>query len=311
MIEANNSDHNSDEADSGHHNSKPSYLRWVFIFGGIGIAGLLAASVWWPNLTERTKFFTGNLLNLIIALAVIAQVLIYRKQRDVMERQWRAMEGQLEVMRNTLSHSRRTYEANWTMFTEERRLAGEQLEAMQAQLQTMKDQTELAGKQADLASKQVELMVRNESAYIRVGDIQPHIKNHLFFVTGKLFNGGRTPAWQLTRAFGVAFVEESPPPGWKLPWEPCPDDEILETGTLVVGDSINFETDPIKVTDETIKRIIDGSVQIVLEGECGFYDSLGGRQVYTFGLTLNMASKRAFLRHQHHRRENANPENPN
>ena len=85
MIEADNSDHNSDEADSGHHNSKPSYLRWVFIFGGIAIAGLLAASIWWPNLTERTKFFTGNLLNLIIALAVIAQGLIYRRQWDAMQ----------------------------------------------------------------------------------------------------------------------------------------------------------------------------------------------------------------------------------
>jgi hypothetical protein len=86
------SDHDSAQADGGHNDGKLSHLRWVLIGGAIAIAGLLIASIWWPNLTERTKFFTGNLLNLVIALAVIAQVLIYRVQARIMERQLRATE---------------------------------------------------------------------------------------------------------------------------------------------------------------------------------------------------------------------------
>ena len=76
-------DHNTNNRDS---NAMSSELLWVFMGGGIAIVVLLIASVWWPNLSERTKFFTGNFLNLIVALAVIAQGLIYRKQWAVMER---------------------------------------------------------------------------------------------------------------------------------------------------------------------------------------------------------------------------------
>jgi hypothetical protein len=91
MTEKPDSDHNSKQPYDGHSNRKSSHLRWVFIGGGIAIAGLLVAAIWWPNLTERTKFFTENLLNLVIALAVIAQGLIYRKQWDVMDRQLKTL----------------------------------------------------------------------------------------------------------------------------------------------------------------------------------------------------------------------------
>jgi hypothetical protein len=92
------SDHDCAHTNNGHGNTEPSHLRWVFIGGGIAITGLLIASIWWPNLTERTKFFTGNLLNLVIALAVIAQVLIYRKQWRVMQNQTRIMNESVNVM---------------------------------------------------------------------------------------------------------------------------------------------------------------------------------------------------------------------
>jgi hypothetical protein len=98
MAKNNDTDHHGDKTNDGQSNGKPSHLRWVFIGGGIAIAGLLLASIWWPNLTERTKFFTGNLLNLVIALAVIAQVLIYRKQ-------W-------EIMQHTVTITERSFRAN-------------------------------------------------------------------------------------------------------------------------------------------------------------------------------------------------------
>jgi hypothetical protein len=109
MIEKENTNHDSSKTNNGHRNSEPSYLRLVFICGGIAVAGLLIASIWWPNLTERTKFFTGNLLNLIIALAVIAQVLIYRKQ-------WNAMAEGLEIERDKTSPRLRVAEVTAESF---------------------------------------------------------------------------------------------------------------------------------------------------------------------------------------------------
>lgn len=115
MIEKENTNHDSSKT-NGHRNSEPSYLRLVFICGGIAVAGLLVASIWWPNLTERTKFFTGNLLNLVIGLAVIAQVLIYRKQRDIMQNQWIAMrksiaqaKAQTKILDRSFRASTRAY----------------------------------------------------------------------------------------------------------------------------------------------------------------------------------------------------------
>jgi hypothetical protein len=104
VSEQHDPNHNAAQTDSGHANREPSYLRWVFLSGGIAAIGLLVTSIYWPNLTERTKFFTGNLLNLVIALAVIAQVLIYRKQRDIMRQQWQSMQGQLSAMRTQSGH---------------------------------------------------------------------------------------------------------------------------------------------------------------------------------------------------------------
>lgn len=92
ITEKPDSDHDSTRTDSGHNDGESGHLAWVFIGGGIAIVSLLVASIWWPNLTERTKFFTGNLLNLVVGLAVIAQVLIYRKQ-------WGAMAQGLAIER--------------------------------------------------------------------------------------------------------------------------------------------------------------------------------------------------------------------
>jgi hypothetical protein len=66
------SNYDPTQPQSDHNDSGPSYLRWVFIGGGIAFVGLLAVSLLWPNLTERTKFFIGTLWVLVTAFAVIA-----------------------------------------------------------------------------------------------------------------------------------------------------------------------------------------------------------------------------------------------
>src|SRR6185503_15559245 len=62
-------------------------LYWVVSSASIAFVLLLLAALFWPNLTERTKFFTANLFNLMVAFAVIAQVIIYRNQWIIMKRQ--------------------------------------------------------------------------------------------------------------------------------------------------------------------------------------------------------------------------------
>lgn len=77
-----------DQPEDGLANGIPSYLRGVFIAGAWAFVGLVLVAKFWPNLPQRMAFFTGNLFNLIIAFAVVAQVAIYRRQWEVMRKQF-------------------------------------------------------------------------------------------------------------------------------------------------------------------------------------------------------------------------------
>jgi len=94
-------------ADSSQSDGPLVYLRGVFVAGAWAFIGLLLTALFWPNLTERTKFFTGNFLNLLIVFAIIAQIVIYRKQWRVMERQSKLMHEGLNETRKIIAHNDR------------------------------------------------------------------------------------------------------------------------------------------------------------------------------------------------------------
>jgi hypothetical protein len=102
------------QAEGNRHNtqannkkSAPRYTRRVVIYAAIAYLILLGITFFWPNLTERTKFFTANGLTLALLIVAIAQVLIYHRQQVIMQQQWKAidtqarhMKGQLDIMRD-------------------------------------------------------------------------------------------------------------------------------------------------------------------------------------------------------------------
>jgi hypothetical protein len=94
-----------ENSESGQNNGPLAYLRGVFIAGTWAFIGLLLTALFWPNLTERTKFFTGNFLNLLIVFAIIAQIVIYRKQWRVMERQSKLMDESLTDTRKIIAQN--------------------------------------------------------------------------------------------------------------------------------------------------------------------------------------------------------------
>jgi hypothetical protein len=86
VVEENQTKEHANDAQSGEGDGIPPYLRGVFIAGAWGFISLLLTAIFWPNLTERMKFFTSTLWILVTTFAVIAQVVIYRKQWQVMDR---------------------------------------------------------------------------------------------------------------------------------------------------------------------------------------------------------------------------------
>jgi len=99
MVESNQTSHNADQPNNGQDDSRPyGDMYWVYIIGAWAFIGLLLAAIFWPNMTERLKFFVATLWVLVTAFAVIAQVRINHRQWQIMEGQWRVMGDQLKAM---------------------------------------------------------------------------------------------------------------------------------------------------------------------------------------------------------------------
>jgi hypothetical protein len=103
MSKENQATDNSSESENGNDNrSALGDMKGVCIAAIWVFIALLLTSIFWPNLTDRTKFFTGNFFNLVIAFAVIAQVIVTRKQ-------WIAMQDSLKESRRATRYSQSAY----------------------------------------------------------------------------------------------------------------------------------------------------------------------------------------------------------
>src|SRR5688572_24219447 len=101
MIEKPQSERKTENRNNG--DDRPfGYLYGVVIAGVWAFIVVLFVSLFWPNLTERTKFFTGNFFNILIAFTVIAQVVINRKQWEAMQDQIEAVKRQEKITRGAL-----------------------------------------------------------------------------------------------------------------------------------------------------------------------------------------------------------------
>lgn len=93
------------DADTGktNENNDPAQSKVVWTIVAAGVAGVLAilfVSLFFPNLTERTKFFTTNALSVLVLDVIVVQAYIYSKQWDVMERQVRVAERNVKIAEN-------------------------------------------------------------------------------------------------------------------------------------------------------------------------------------------------------------------
>lgn len=195
---------------------------------GIGVFTLLLlAAVGWlgywlfPVRADRAKFIIDASLNVFILAAILLQVYVYFRQREVMTQQWEAMRDQYILMARGLTHQVTAHTAELHNMELQAEGTVGQLEAMQGQLvETRKivGQNESAvvamQKSASVAEEGVEIarqsMIYAQRAYVMVasGSVQMVEQNALFSL--KIMNYGNTPANDV-RVFAVAEVRDSPP----------------------------------------------------------------------------------------------------
>jgi hypothetical protein len=129
------------------------------------IAGLIILSRWLNTaISDRVQFVTANLLNALIFSAIVAQVLIYRKQRDIMAQQRLAMQDSLDRTDMVISKM------------------GEQLDAI-------KRQEMILAKQAKTMDQSLVLGTR---AYVGIQNVNFDIASKRLFLN--IENVGKVPA---------------------------------------------------------------------------------------------------------------------
>lgn len=111
-----NEQDNSGEQTEAAENEKSLREFWTATLWVLGCVAIVLAiiAVWVvvsfaldPKLTDPIQFVGISVLNTLIFTAVIAQVLIYRKQRDIMRDQRRVMDESLAETRNLIEQTER------------------------------------------------------------------------------------------------------------------------------------------------------------------------------------------------------------
>jgi hypothetical protein len=159
-------------------------------------------------------------------------------------------------------------------------------------------------KQWAIMERQIKLLARSESAYLSVGDLViPPVRNNTLVVNGKIFNRGKTPAFEFQRRIQIAIGTGTPTVAWgRFEWDFDP----AECGNILIvaNDSVNFSTDPLRIDPARLTEINEGRQTIVIDGQCRYRDNVGDLLIYVFGLTVEINPPRGHIRYQEHHREN-------
>lgn len=87
----------------------PIGLRWILSATLAGVLSLAALAFFLPNMKERMKFFTDGTLSWLIFIVVGVQAYIYRRQWEVMERQWKETQRGIESAEKNSIYAQRAY----------------------------------------------------------------------------------------------------------------------------------------------------------------------------------------------------------
>lgn len=90
MPQTDHANSDSNKANENDASTSRAGLRWITFGCCIAFLALLFLSIYLPNLTERVKFFTTNLLSLLVLAVIVFQAYVNR-------RQWEAMEAQAKT----------------------------------------------------------------------------------------------------------------------------------------------------------------------------------------------------------------------
>ena len=146
--------------------------------------------------------------------------------------------------------------------------------------------------QRKIMQEQKRMAAIAERAYIALSSfyINPVVDNNLI-VTGKLVNGGRTPAYGLQSRNMTTLLSK----GENAPtfiWESSPSKE--GKSFLPAGGERNVDFPVLAgITRDRWDLLIAGELILTIKGECRYFDHIGDGQILAFGFTFDFSGERA------------------
>lgn len=141
-----------------------------------------------------------------------------------------------------------------------------------------------------------------ERAYLGIKDvsIRNPIMNNTLFISGIIFNGGRTPALRVERKFQIGLVQEPRP----FDWDACIERADFSSIPGGVPRRVSFPELPF-----SLKEFADfeaGTRSIHVDGEFRFTDFMGVRQIFAFGMVCHSTDNGDFRERYQRQYDNPN-----
>lgn len=269
----NETDNGNSNKPEGRENQNTRAITLIVVVAAILFVGLALIAWYFVNEhSERIKFLTVNALSLFVLAAIAVQALIYRKQAETMERQWKAMTDQLDAINKQEGHlltqaeaakaqvaaiefqadiMRQTLEQTQTMVFQN----AETIDAMNAQAQA----SQIAAKAAeDNAKTARDAFHVGEAPYFGITAIGFHD-----FQTGYrprvsigFMNGGKTPAWHFY-AMPVLVYGDTPETGQY--WHLTPKQNSMAGAFYPSGEQkqVEYTQAGFELTEERLQELRD------------------------------------------------------
>jgi hypothetical protein len=253
-------------------------LRWIIFGGFVLFIILLLISIFLPYLTERLKFFTVNLLSLLVLVIIAIQALISRRQWGVMQEQTAIAQKATTAAELSSKAAEQSIKLAQENAASTQIAMESQIQAMREQLEAMKVQANASRTFAEAAERSVEVTRQALAANVGIREIKMS-----GFVVGQIptlyvtwYNGGQTPASRFRAVPYLVFGEKPEERGYFIDddWSDSRGN-FLPTGVPQLMPYPQAETGFKPVTQEMLAELESGSKRLYAMIRAAYVDFMG------------------------------------
>jgi|SRR5882724_2901044 len=235
----------TDHKDTKQDEGPPRFVRWLCLVAGLLIGLLAALTIWLPEITDRWKFAAGNLFSFLALIVIVAQAIIYQRQR--------------EIMNEALGQNERLLKA-----------VEDQRKAMHGQASGMALQARITKQAYQTSERAYPAVTTARLDNFKIG--------HVPVITVTIENGGRTPAWDIWLRGRIVMVHKGYPPKYAPKDQTTASDRVISVILPKRDRFIEMRLKGVVIDAKIYSRVIVGLHKMFFQGDLCYRDICGDNQ---------------------------------